>query len=75
MNFYKECFGGGELTIQTVGESPMAKEIEQLWVTMYLFQLMLTMLSKERISSQPFLKEDLSLCPTKKHFGEHSLAS
>ncbi len=26
MNFYKDCFGG-ELTIQTVGESPMAKDM------------------------------------------------
>lgn len=27
MNFYKDCLGGGELTFQTVGESPMAKEM------------------------------------------------
>src|SRR4051812_26888477 len=26
MNFYKDCFGG-ELTFQTAGESPMAKEM------------------------------------------------
>jgi PhnB protein len=28
MNFYKECFGG-ELTFQTIGESPMAKEVDE----------------------------------------------
>jgi len=28
MNFYKECFGG-ELTFQTIGESPMAKEVSE----------------------------------------------
>jgi PhnB protein len=28
MNFYKECFGG-ELTSQTIGESPMAKEVDE----------------------------------------------
>jgi PhnB protein len=27
MNFYKECLGGGELTFQTIGESPMAGEM------------------------------------------------
>jgi len=27
MTFYKECLGGGELTFQTVGESPMAKDM------------------------------------------------
>jgi PhnB protein len=27
MNFYKDCFSGAELTFQTVGESPMAKEM------------------------------------------------
>ncbi len=25
--FYKDCFGGGELTFQTVGESPMAGDM------------------------------------------------
>jgi len=27
MTFYKSCLGGGELTFQTIGESPMAKEM------------------------------------------------
>src|SRR5438445_797092 len=27
MTFYKDCLGGGELTFQTVGDSPMAKEM------------------------------------------------
>ncbi len=27
MNFYKECFGGGDLTFMTAGESPMAKDM------------------------------------------------
>lgn len=29
MQFYKECFGGGELTFQTIGESPVAKEMPE----------------------------------------------
>lgn len=27
MNFYKECFGGGELELQSVGESPVADQM------------------------------------------------
>ena len=27
MQFYKDCIGGGELTFQTIGESPMAGEM------------------------------------------------
>jgi len=26
-NFYRDCFGGGEINLMTVGESPMAKEM------------------------------------------------
>ncbi len=27
MNFYKECIGGGDLTLQSVGDSPMADQM------------------------------------------------
>ncbi len=27
MNFYKECIGGGEITLQSVGDSPMADQM------------------------------------------------
>lgn len=27
MNFYKKCLGGGELNLQTVGESPVANQM------------------------------------------------
>ena len=26
-NFYKDCFGGGDINLMTVGDSPMAKEM------------------------------------------------